>query len=67
MDYYFMPMETAPRDGTMVLLMGYPINVPVVGTFEENGWSTDHFDDCSDDVFCGWFPIPSLCKSNESN
>ena len=59
-NHTFLPMDSAPRDGTMVLLMGYPMNVPVVGTFEESGWSTDHLDDCTDEEFCGWFPIPKV-------
>jgi len=62
----WLPMESAPRDGTLILLMGYPYQVPAVGMWESvagvSGWSTDHLpDDLSGDgAFQGWLPIPPI-------
>lgn len=64
-DPIFRPMATAPRDGTLVLLMGAPLEVPVVGSWETDGdgldgWCTDHVAYASASAFQGWFPIPAL-------
>lgn len=73
--YYFMSMETAQRDGTMVILIDYRNRV-TSGQFEKcdlyEGWITDrHAGNCPDRIFIGWFPIPKipeeLIKVTEDN
>jgi hypothetical protein len=63
MNHYFMPMDSAPRDGTMVLLMGCK-NQVVSGNFENSsfgtGWCTDRHSYCPDRRFFGWFPMPKI-------
>lgn len=74
MNHYFMPMDSAPIDGTAVLLMMNISPYPSVGYYEERndqGWSIlsgfDGLEDCFcvDDApinieFIGWFPLPKL-------
>lgn len=71
MNYYFMPMDSAPRDGTMVLLMGKSIVISPHAYFENDlhgiGWCSDTFMYLGDEEFSGWFPIPKPCESNKPN
>ncbi len=63
MNHSFLPMDSAPRDGTMVLLMGKSVIIYPHSYFERNsngemGWCSDTFLHLGDDEFSGWFPIP---------
>ncbi len=68
MNHTFLPMDSAPMDGTKVILMQFPIQYPVIASFENDksgiGWCTDFGQDyVSDDEFCGWFPIPKIMEN----
>lgn len=79
MNHYFMPMDSAPRDGTKILLLGKIDKCIVEGRFianhneygeSESGWKTAHHF-CQEWEFIGWFPIPKipeeLIKVTEDN
>ena len=64
-NHTFMPMDSAPRDETIVLLMRKEFEVPVIAAFykEDNYWCTDNDEECSDEAFIGWFPIPKIMEN----
>lgn len=58
--YYFLPMDSAPRDGTYILLIGIDSKIPVVAAFNDRCWWTVDDKRCTEDEFIGWFPIPKI-------
>lgn len=73
----WQPIETAPRDGTRVLLWAcdpcYPKGKPLVGYFENNKWhlSGHEFTECwinnFDEYFnpTHWMPLPEPPKEEQ--
>lgn len=62
MNHSFLPMETAPRDGTYILLIGIDSKIPVVASFNDRCWWPVDDQRCLDDEFIGWFPIPKVME-----
>ncbi len=66
MNHTFLPMDSAPMDGTMVLLINRSHKFPLIAEYESDeeyvvGWRSNFgMSGMDSDSFIGWFPIPKI-------
>lgn len=62
----WQPIDTAPKDGTWVLLFGTPGVIPHVGRWLDEGWRNSHYGEREPYWrFSGlthWMPLPEAPK-----
>lgn len=73
----WQPIDTAPKDGSTILVAGFtegePVVVPGYFYWESDGWEYDHlgfwsfrgFDDAEVEDFTDWMPLPGHPLQNK--